>query len=359
MQPVIDIHSDLSLCSYYGLTTVVPPPDFVKTSEFDSEETIKSLRTEAFGDVIGEHYPLHNKSAAWLSALYFYGQPTDLPESRKKEASSRIDSHMEFYGLKDELNRIKEAFSPREEVIDKFAIDMGDVKRCPCHTKEAATKSATWLYENRLKFPLSIKRSAAALILKEADLTQVDPKVASYVERLAMADVYTAPISDITNALNSRLRYLRKSAKIKASPVGQDIVGALRDLHDTMLSESDGLCEKAADMAETIENVDLLLGVSDKWGKGFDAPEDICLKVSTAKLAEEKASQVSLTNGKSVDLSSLSDDDISNALSMVGSYAVDYSKPDQINLDRSKVAELLPTLPKPDANLFLKGLTKG
>lgn len=322
-------------------------PEYVKCAEVTTAEDVKNLHPEVFADGVNKKFALNTKANCWCSALYYYGnQCNNYPVG--KQAEAKLLSAARIWGITDDVAKVKQAFE-QQDIPATYAISFEykghKVERCPDHTKEAATASAEWLFANRYRFPTSIQKNAAERLMAKADILGLTPKASNYLDRLSNPDSYTNVNCKVALAITDRL---------KAVPTGKwvELEDELFKVANDLNSKPFELCTSSQVIATALEAMDIKHGLTTKWGSALQHPVDVCFRASMTKAAAATSSTIHLTTGTPVDLTKISDHQLEKGLKIAGDDFLAYCQPDGFNLDRAKAAEILPTLPKPDAKRF-------
>jgi hypothetical protein len=349
----IDIADDVSKKLYHTFTTKVNMPEYVKSSSVPTSKDLRSLSSSAFADSIGRKFALNTKSNCWCSALYFYGNQCNSSDF-SKQAEARITEAARVWGISSDVETIKQAFQVTEIPVTyalSFNFNNKQINRCPDHTKEAATESAEWLYSNRYHFPVKIQREAAVKLAAKANLGKLSHKAASYIDKLANPDNYSNLNCKVATAITDRL-----------SGIPMAKWGALEDsmlkFAESINSKPFELCKESSVVVEALEAIDVKHSMTTKWGKSITHPVDVCYRASLTKVASDVDSTVYLTTGTPIDIHSISDSQLSKGLKIAGDEFLSYCQPDGLNIDRAKAAEILPTMPKPEARRFETAVKK-
>jgi hypothetical protein len=343
----IDITDDVSKKYYNAFIKQVGMPEYVKSAHVPTKDSLDNVSSEAFADNINRKFAVDSKANCWCSALYFYGNQCNTLGS-SKQAEARLVKAARVWGISDEVERIKKAFEevsiPATYAIS-FKFKGAQIDRCPDHTKEAATASSEWLYANRFKFPVEIQKQAAVRLQSKADPFKISTKAAAYLDKLANSSSYSNLNCKIACAITDRLNAI-PSFKW----------GALEDemlkVAQTLSSAPFDVCSSADLLVNALEALDTKSGMNSKWGSAIQHPVDVCYRANLTKAAAAMDSVVHLVTGTPVDLTKISDFQLEKGLKVAGDDFLSYCQSDGLNVDRSKAAEILPTLPKPEAQKF-------
>jgi len=343
----IDITTDVSKKYYNAFTKRVGMPEFVKSANVLTADEASRMGSDSFADSVGRSFPINTKANCWCSAVYFYGNQCN-KDFRSKQAEVKLEKAADIWGLSDELARIKAAFAEQEVPVTyalSFSHQGNTVNRCPDHTKEAATASVQWLYENRTKFPINIQKVAAARLAVKADIAKVSVSASSYLDKLANSDAYGNLNCKVAVAITDRLNTI---PAFKWTELESELLKVASHLASNPFE----VCQSGEVIASAIESLDVRHGLNEKWGSALQHPIDCCFKVNMCKVATATDSLVHLTTGTPVDLTRISDHQLEKGLKVAGDDFLAYCQTDGLNVDRSKAAEILPTLPKPEARRF-------
>ena len=343
----LDITDDVSKKYYNAFIKQVGMPDYVKSASVPTKESLEALSSDAFADTINKKFALDSKANCWCSALYFYGNQCSSFKNAK-QAEARLINACRVWGILGDVDNIKKAFAevsvPATYAIS-FQFKGAQVDRCPDHTKEAATSSAEWLYANRFKFPVNLQKQAATRLQAKADPCKRSTKAAAYLDRLVNFDSYSNLNCKVASAITDRL-----------SAIPSFKWGALEDemlkVANSLSSSPFEICSNPSLIVTALEAVDTKHGLNAKWGSQFQHPVDVCYRANLTKAASAMSSVIHLVTGTPVDLTKISDFQLEKGLKIAGDDFLSYCQTDGMNVDRSKAAEILPTLPKPEAQKF-------
>lgn len=347
----IDITNDASKKYYNAFTQKVSMPEYVKSATVLTEEDSQTLSSNAFADTLNRKFALDSKANCWCSALYFYGnQCNTAPGSKQAEAN--IINAANVWGITAEISDIKQAFE-QQLIPTTYALSFdyrgATVERCPDHTKEAATASAEWLYENRFKFPVVAQKEAAVRLLAKADTLTLRPATNTYLDRLANPDSYANLNYKVATAITNRLGSI---PTYKWASIEDELLKLANDLS----SKPFEVCRIGSLLVNALEAIDVKHNLNTKWGSSVQHPVDVCCRTNMTKAAAIADTMIHLTTGTPIDLTKISDYQLEKGLKIAGDDFLAYCQTDGLNVDRSKAAEILPTLPRPEAKRFEAGV---
>lgn len=323
-------------------------PAYVKEAEL-STTTDPSLPSSAFADHKRE-LPIHTKHSTWLSSLAYFGEKGN-EEWRTKEAGARLIKAAQFHGIYDDVHAIIKEFEKEAEtsVPCSFAIVVernGEIceRRAPLVRGEL-DKAASTLYDNRDRYPYQIRKQAAARILAYASKygESIKPELNEYLEKAAgygmtsrkyLAHTLAARAEACKDVEHkSRLRKLARSV----------------DTNDTQIT-IDSL-EKVACAVDTIDRIERLY--KRYTTSGLPTPEEMCFSVTQNQMMAKAAEYIPLTNGHHIEKAAL---EVTHPgrFSALGDDFVSAISGSDGCIDMAKLAEVVPTLPADDADLFMR-----
>jgi hypothetical protein len=343
----IDITDDVSKKYYNAFIQQVAMPEYVKSANIPTKDDAAVKNSECFADSVNKKFALDSKSDCWCSALYFYGNQCNTL-AIGKQAEVKLLNAARVWGISEDIKSLKSAFE-QQTIPASYAITFDHkgvkIERCPDHTKEAATASAEWLYENRFKFPVKVQKKAAAKLQAKANVFKLGVKTASYIDKLANSDTYSNLNCKIAIAITDRLSGI---STIKWSELEDELLKVANDLNTRPFE----LCQNGDIIVNCLEALDVKHGLNSKWGSAVHHPIDVCFRVNLTKAASAADGVVHLTTGTPVDLTKISDHQLEKGLKIAGDDFFHYCQTDGLNIDRSKAAEIIPTMPKPEAMRF-------
>jgi len=343
----IDITDDVSKKYYNAFVKQVSMPEYVKVASVATKEDLNDVPSDAFADGFNRKFAVNSKANCWCSALYFYGNQCNT-SGTSKQAEVKLLNAARIWGIADDVTSLKQAFElqtiPASYAIS-FSYKGAKVERCPDHTKEAATASAEWLYKNRTKFPLDIQKQAAARLAAKADFLSLTPSASTYLDKLVNPETYANINCKVAMAITDRLNSI---STVRWSNLEDELLKIANDLNGRPFE----VCHNGELISSALEALDVKHGLNTKWGSALQHPVEACLRVNMTKAAAAADAVIHLTTGMPVDLTKISDHQLEKGLKIAGDDFLSYCQTDGLNVDRSKAAEILPTLPKPEARRF-------
>lgn len=213
------------------------------------------------------------------------------------------------------------------------------IRKYAAYDKDSTVKAAMAFYENRAKYPLEWRKTAAARLLARSERygAHIPEYVETYLHKAAALG-FPSPES-VSNILTERLN--QTDARTDSEMVNK-LASVLHDMTENEDLRTDHDFVKTA--MSVIEDFDAEVGATSKYGEDYSLPEEIIDSKQTteklAKMAGVSDCEVQLVNGTTVDVTELKKE----ALAAVN--------PDLADMGPAELANVLPTLPQADADLL-------
>lgn len=261
-----------------------------------------------------------------------------------KNASAEVlttcENHARFWGVLDQCKTAQATLTAAApELPDRaFALVQdfnGQRVRKYAAVDTASTAEAVYeFYADRAKYPLAWRKQAAAQLLfrAERDHVQLTPEVEIYLQKAAGCGYPSAQSAEDA--------YVSRADRI-ADP---EILAKFSELIEHFIV-SDAACQNddlVKEAVETLAELDTQLGLTDYYAtREVSLPEELLdSRFVAAAMPKHASAMCQLTNGRQVDLSQLSPD------------VLEVIDPALTKLGQDELAQVLPTLPKGDAELL-------
>ena len=317
--------------------------------------TDKPLPNDAYADNINKEFPCHTKAATWHSLVRFYEKAAVLHPDVRERIHNRIKQSCDRWALNAERQKVEEqakayltkiaASRPKVNTIkedDYIFIDRATgVRELPVTDAQSVVKVAEWLCNHRKDFKFVKASEMAKRILEKADQYSASLPDALEFRLEKMAGYGMGNNKRISD-------FVRGKASFAKTAEAVDMIHSLaKSIQANELFGSD--TEELEKLAVTLESIDL------NWGNPYKAdsifPEDVLFETSVKHLAKTAEDLCQTTSGsiyKKSDFEKLSLDDIRNIFGE--DFAEEVDKGAMVDVE--KMAELLPTSPRDDAEMF-------
>ncbi len=320
--------------------TVVGRPSYCKEA---ADQSQVRCTERGYADPFTRQYPCHTKVATFCSAME--AEELDAPSEIKAE----ISKFAAFWAITEDVEAARSALanSKKQASIDELSdsdfalVQMAGeakVRKYAAFDRQSVVESAIAFHDNRHKYPLAWRKEAAIQLLSRAD--KHDAVLPTYVDQYLnkAAGFGLATEEAIDSALISRINRAPKTAS-------EDTEKLIEIM--SSVAENPDLCydgETVQDMLSCMDAYDRHHKLAQYYGSDVELPEEVLVNTEPelAKIAGCGDRVVRLVNGTSVDVHHLTADVLN---------AVDEKL---AAMSQEKLAAVLPTLPKPDADLLVE-----
>lgn len=297
---------------------------------------LTSLIKTASADL--EHYAFDSRDATIIS--YVRAHVKEAGASAKEMCTA----HARFWGVEDQCREAVAkiaAFAPPELKDQDFALvaeyEGRPVRKYAAYDPDSVHKAGMAFTSHRHQYhPLAWRKAAAVRLIKRAeDHGVIFPDyVQSYLHKAAGFGYPTQ--ESVERALTQRILNTKHAA------LAESLSALMEHLIDQPDLRYDQEFVKQA--MEAMDQYDAETGLNRQYGMEIDLPEEMIANTTDQleKLAGISKLAVTLVNGRTLDVQSLTKE------------ALEAVDPGLAKLGQDELAEVLPTLPKPDADLLVR-----
>jgi hypothetical protein len=355
MEAILDQNQDLNGEQLAKFAHSYEFPEFVKRADIQTEvRSPANVASNAFADATGRKFPCHTKAATWLSHIYFLTNRTKMASSEAIRTGEGLRKFADYWRITNSVEEVKQRFAKsQEDDLSKLADadfayvwaneDGAKDRHLPLRNSAEVKAAASWLEEYRDQFIFRDRQVIAEKILgKAAEFGASTGGREEFLQKQAGQGICNP--DEVVHQLQLRVmavgapsmkQEIRKlAAAIEANPSATLGPNELRDL------------------AITVDSVDRGAGITHKYAEGaITRPEDFLFKVTYREAEKVATGHCSLTTGSVYACDSFNKLALSDLRAVFGSdFADDVST--GLQLDAEKMADIAPTLPRPDAELL-------
>lgn len=335
----MDFYSDTSRGTLGLAKQVVRSVDLEKVAAA-AEPFCSDLPGSSFGDPITRSFPVHTAADTVLSATYAAMANGTLAPG----VMDRIKSAAVLWGNKDDVEKVILEIKAQKAPEVKFAMDLDiggkHYQLFPFNDSQSLKEAAETFFEARVKLPWVAREKVARVLFEEI---------------LGLGGTEVVPVADET------FKYLCKAAGFGipdmecAETMLLQRMNRAKSGHQDSFKKVAGILREAAESPEwdkfAMEAFDALdgeLAVKQAYGKTLRLPEEDLYvnSVMEIKTASDEG-LVKLMNGKTVKVSEIDWQKVA---------MVDPVLHEETKGGTEKVAEILATWPRPDADLLMEML---
>jgi len=359
MDMVFDQAQDRNGQEFHRLTSLFGCPDFVKEATTDNLCGDDNTEPHMFADMSQRRWACHTAPATYASALFFFDKKAQLNDSTADPIQERILASASFFGIEDQVQalgeKVKQANIVDEDKLEDvaFAIvmkfeDGRTDRKYPMRNTVEVMKAAEYLQKYRDNFCFSDRNKIADKILqKSSEFGATLGAARNEIEKMAGCGACSS--KEAAELVRSRITALGwprdgKPLQVELEKLANEIEQNPNNIqhHSTLIK-----------LAETIDMVDQENKLVNNYDKSLERPEEVIFgvtKEAVASIADDLiGSSITGTFYKIADLEKLSVEDLGDAL---GEDFVSAISTGNAWVDTEKLAQIVPTLPRNDMELF-------
>ncbi len=353
----LDQNLDLNGQEKHRLFTLYGVPDFVKSAEQPDVHGGEQLAPTEYADPLRKLYPCHTKAAVWTSAAFFFENQSQFPPMRATTIEDKIVKAAEIFGIKENVIKLKEDIqtSKVDDINqlpnEKFAYikenEDGSFNRSyPLRNAIETKQAAEYFMQYRDEFPWADRNRFAMNVLRAAEEYGASiSDIRNELEKSAGQGLCSA--SDVVKAMQQRARAAKLTAA--TAPLADNLV----KLAAMVEQNPNSLLQRQHMLVELLDDVDRRAGWANRYASDFSRPEDVVFGV-TEKSASDLASRLigNPFTGNYYQVDALSQLPVNKIAEVMGEDMAEAVSAGGVYIDTEKLAAVIPTLPRTDANLF-------
>lgn len=332
-------------------------PDFVKRADYDKVMRPGRLPVTVYADAVNHQFACHNAASTFLSVMFYHEKRASFHSKEQTRIENRLNHYVDFWAIRSPVERF---LSRHEERCKSAAAELpddayayvwvdedGNKERWMRMTTAAEVKQAAdALQEIAPRMPFSDRHVVARRILNKmaAYGAAVPPDQLEFLERQAGRGVCDP--ERVAAMLEGRAKMAAHNVALRDHV--RELAASVRKSPAVFLDP--GTLVK---LAETIYDVDMGLGIRPEgYCESVPRPEDVLFEVSFTKTAAALAERVATTSGTVYTKTALASVPLEEIRSVFGDDFVDEVKAADDGIDPEKMAELVATLPRPEAEML-------
>ena len=355
MEVVLDQAKDRTGQELHRITSLYSPPDFVKHASYSNIcGDPNTLPLHIYADPRARRFPCHTSAATWMSAAFFADKRACYSSRDAEMVEDRLIKAASHHGLAGELQTIFEK-AAKYHANDKDALpdaafafvwqkdDNTKERHLPLRNKHEVKCAADYLYTHRDEFTYSDRKTMSNKVLVKAAEYGADIEAhADYLEKQAGYGACSGKAA--AQLLDNRAGLIenqgaKKQLKAAASMLRKNPSAAHHP-------------EKMQKLAAFIDTFDRENGLVQDYGHSVPRPEDVLFVVNEKAANDVKDSHIPMTSGNIYKVADLKTVKLDKIRDWMGSDFADEVSAGGLYVNMNKLAELLPTLPRGDAEHF-------
>ncbi len=360
MIQALDQTGDVNGQQLYRLSKLYQLPPFVKKASSDDIYGTDQLEAHQYADPAHRMFPCHSGPATYISTLFFMDKRASINPELAQYIDARLDDFAFVHGIGDRITALKTklaAANPVDNVNDlsdeSYALVLEPdetnsgqrERRYPMRNALEVKRAAEYLEEYRDVFPFRLRQKMAMHILEKANtfgagLGDLD----DFLQK--QAGMGAAAAYEVSKLIFDRARLLKKAGKldyaIKMGEVAKTIAGKPASIQD-----QDALVKLAA----LVDDVDRETGLNRLVGD-LPKPEEVFFNLTEKVASKLRTEHFATSSGNIYKLADMDPLKLPDIRAMLGSDFAAAVSTGGMFVSLEKVAKLVPTLPRGDAELF-------
>lgn len=340
----------------YRIVKLYDPPQFVKSAS-DNELCGDVMPSHVYADPRRKLFPCHTPAATWTSWAFFLEKQGNFSPEDARSVRERLERFTTIHGIEDHIARLREKFawmqkhSTEDLSDDDFALVIPverEIRRMyPLRNEQEIKAAAEYLFQFRNRIPYPQRQQMASRILDKAEKKAVfHLPQREMLEQTAGRGFCLA--SECASLLRNRVRAVDGPGK--KSLLQHELLKLAREVEaNPSITRNPNFLYK---IACAVDLFDWSFGLNQQYGPSFPPVEDVLFSLSTQKMAKVLSEHVETVNGSVYRLSDLEKIRLRDVEDALGSDIADAMSGDGLTVDIQKAAEVLPTLPRGDAEIF-------
>lgn len=343
----MDVLHDQSHRQFIGIAETYDVPEYVMENEVPTKEAYDgSIPDSLFADPVHRMFPVDTAANTWLSAAYFKEaadsiRAADLRELVHDRIVKAAGAHGNIKDVQAVLSFTGPASVDPSELDANYAYVVKDAagrsacRRYPIYDRAGLKLACDYFARNRSSYSTADRTKIAAGILRRAaELGEDD--VPSLVNKEAGYAVPYRP---------TLLAELLERAKLTKDAESATVIATLVEV--VGFATADELIKSADEIVAVIDDLDVLNGMTRHYGRDLLSPREVVYSMDI-KEAESLVKDTVTLNRLSFSTAKLAELGPDVFRDVLGDAIIAEISNGQGKLDASKMAAVLPTLPRPD-----------
>jgi hypothetical protein len=346
----LDHTRDISGRETHRLTSLYPPPDFVKNA---SHERVhgdpETLPRHMFADPANKLYPCHSAPATWMSALFFEEKKGSLAEDHRAAVQAKIDQHASYFGISGLVTELRQKVAAN---VGKDLAQLPDEDFAIVWADGAGNKERHWPLRNATEV-----KYAAAHFKKHRDEFAFEDRHKIAVKILDKALEYGADTSPAEDTLELAAGRGACAAKVAAEML-RNRASLVRRTHAELSAEMTKLASlvEANELEARREETRLkIASIVDQFDRdtnlcklydagGLPRAEEVLFAITEKVANDFLKAHVETTTGNVYNLDDLEKLAVEDVRNWLGDEFADAVSAGGVYMDRDKLAAIVPTL---------------
>lgn len=357
---LLDQTSDINGQQLYRLSRLYPLPTFVKQASSDAIYGENDMQNHQYADPTHRAFPCHTAAATYISTLFFLDKQAEFNPEDARFIESRLDDFAFFHGISQVVNKLKTKLAsdiPRNDLDklsdDSFALVLdasespsGAIERhYPLRNALEVKKAAEWLRTYEQELPYKHRQKIATKVLcKAAEFGAGLGDLDEFLQK--QGGVGTCAADDAAQFLFNRARLYKRAGKldyaVQMGRLAKTVASRIGVLHDQ---------DQRIKLAGLVDEADRESGLT-RFVDDLQKPEDVFFAITEKTASKLREEHLTTTSGNIYKLADFDKLRLTDVRDMMGEDFADAVSAGGLFISPEKMAEIVPTLPRGDADLF-------
>lgn len=355
MIAVLDQVDDQNHRELFTYSHVYPMPDYVKQASTKQTCQPARLPSSAYANPVARKFPCHTKAACYLANVFFLNKRADMHSKIARWTEERLLMFNRHWGIEGDVQTLQAKHAAmHSDGMDRlpdsaFAIVWGDdsghkVRRYPLRNSLEVKTAAVWLQSYRDQMRFTDRNAIATKILdKAAEFgAAFEEELDDFLQKQAGRGVYDP--AEAAEMIRNRIR-----ATGPAPEVAKRLEKLAGELETNPMLAEDPTTTVA--LCDTIDQYDRSCRLPGKYSAAIPRPEDVLFKGTLKVAAAFVKNACATVTGAIYDRGQFKKLSVSAVRSVLGN-EIAAAVTSGIRVDPEKMAEVVPTLPHPDAEIL-------
>lgn len=355
MPIAVDYLADANKVELVRFAKLYDFPAFVKSASFEKTFSTTPVSRQHCADPINAQFPCNTRARTWLSYLYFTEKRAEFKEKEATRIQHRLDHYVDYWGIKGDVDNLlgkhaeytKDAQTRLPDSTYAFVwVDTESghkERRLPLRNPNEVKVAADWLFKYHERLPFQDANIIATRVLEKA--AAFGASITNHIDFLEKkAGRGVCDPRRVVAAIKRRAG-MAKQAEVRTH------IGELAKIIESTPHRALGP-DMLVKLACTLDMIDRAQGFTSKYGSDLDRPEDVIFEATFTKSAKEISGLVATTSGKAYKKAHLAKVGLDALRDLFGDEFANEVKSGKDKVDLEKLAEVVHTLPRGDAEQF-------
>lgn len=353
---VLDHTQDISGTETHRLTSLHAPPEFVKQATHERlHGNSEVLPAHVYADQTTRTWPLHAAPAVWMSSLFFFDKKANLDPRKAELIEQRILAAARFHNILPEVEQLKTKVAesllhdlsrvPDDDFALVWEAEGHKERHYPLRNQDEVKMASMWFERYRDEFAWADRRRIAEKIYEKA--AQYGVLLDNQEMLQKTAGLGHAPVEDVLAMLSTRASMVGRT-----HPEHKDELLKLAGIiqQHGLTHQDHGMRFKLAELIDQFDRQTQLNRLYDAGG--LERPEEVLFKVTAKTAYDFVNSHIQMPSGTIYEKTAFQELPLSHVQDWMGQEFAEAVSAGGMFVDPEKIAEIAPTLPRGDAEIF-------